>query len=184
MCVYVNAQARARTESEESCAHKWNLFCGSCKSWPTGSGGSRDQNHRHPHGQGLPSGDSYLAKFWTKLNLHADCISKKSRCISSCKRKYMLCMDLSQSFPASGSFPMSQLFASGSQSIGGSASASVLPMNIQSSFSLGLTDMLQSMGVTKCQTQRLNDNSSEFMLKMELESRFGWFGVLPYWSNS
>ena len=36
-----------------------------------------------------------------------------------------------QSFPASGSFPMSQLFSSGSQSIGASASASVLPMNIQ-----------------------------------------------------
>ena len=36
-----------------------------------------------------------------------------------------------QSFPASGSFPMSQFFASGSQSIGVSASASVLPMNIQ-----------------------------------------------------
>ena len=36
-----------------------------------------------------------------------------------------------QSFPASGSFPMSQLFASGGQSIGVSASASVLPMNIQ-----------------------------------------------------
>ena len=53
-------------------------------------------------------------------------------------------MDLSQSFPASGSFPMSRLFASGSQSIG--ASASVFPMNIQSSFSLGSTDMLQSMG--------------------------------------
>ena len=35
-----------------------------------------------------------------------------------------------QSFPASGSFPMSQLFASGGQSIGASASASVLPMNI------------------------------------------------------
>ena len=35
-----------------------------------------------------------------------------------------------QSFPASGSFPMSQLFASGGQSIGVSASASVLPMNI------------------------------------------------------
>ena len=33
--------------------------------------------------------------------------------------------------PASGSFPMSQLFASGSQSIGASSSASVLPMNIQ-----------------------------------------------------
>ena len=35
-----------------------------------------------------------------------------------------------QSFPASGSFPMSQFFASGGQSIGASASASVLPMNI------------------------------------------------------
>ena len=36
-----------------------------------------------------------------------------------------------QSFPASGSFPISQFFASGGQSIGTSASASVLPMNIQ-----------------------------------------------------
>ena len=39
-----------------------------------------------------------------------------------------------QSFPASGSFPMSQFFASGGQSIGASASASVLPMNIQDDF--------------------------------------------------
>ena len=44
-----------------------------------------------------------------------------------------------QSFPASGSFQMSQLFASGGQSIGASASASVLPMNIQGWFPLGLT---------------------------------------------
>ena len=44
-----------------------------------------------------------------------------------------------QSFPASGSFPMSQLFASVDQSIGVSASASVLPMNIQDWFPLGLT---------------------------------------------
>ena len=44
-----------------------------------------------------------------------------------------------QSFPASGFFAMSLLFASGSQSIGASASASVLPMNIQDWFSLGLT---------------------------------------------
>ena len=36
-----------------------------------------------------------------------------------------------QSFPASGSFPVSRLFTSGGQSIGASASASVLPMNIQ-----------------------------------------------------
>ena len=42
-----------------------------------------------------------------------------------------------QSFPASGSFPMSQFFSSGGQSIGASASASVLPMNIWDCFSLG-----------------------------------------------
>ena len=42
-----------------------------------------------------------------------------------------------QSFPSSGSFPRSQLFASGAQSIGVSASASVLPMNIQDWFPLG-----------------------------------------------
>ena len=44
-----------------------------------------------------------------------------------------------QSFPASGSFPMSQLFTSGGQSIGVSASASLLPMYIQDWFSLGGT---------------------------------------------
>ena len=43
-----------------------------------------------------------------------------------------------QSFPASGSFPISQLFTSGGQSIGVSASTSVLPMNIQDWFPLGL----------------------------------------------
>ena len=47
-----------------------------------------------------------------------------------------------QSFPASGSFPMSQLFVSGGQSIGVSASASVLPMNIQGWFPLGLTSLI------------------------------------------
>ena len=43
-----------------------------------------------------------------------------------------------QSFPASGSFPMSQFFTSGGQRIGVSASASVLPMNMQGWFTLGL----------------------------------------------
>ena len=49
---------------------------------------------------------------------------------------------LLQSFPTSGSFPVSQLFPSGSQSIGASASASVLPMSIQGSFPLGWTDLI------------------------------------------
>ena len=47
-----------------------------------------------------------------------------------------------QSFPASGSFQISQLFASGGQSIGVSASTSVLPMNIQDWFPLGLTSWI------------------------------------------
>ena len=52
------------------------------------------------------------------------------------------------SFPASGSFPMSQFFTSGGQIIGVSASASVLPMNIQDWFPLGWTGWisLQSKG--------------------------------------
>ena len=54
----------------------------------------------------------------------------------------------SQFFPASESFQMSQLFASGGQSTGFSASASVLPMNIQGWFPLGWTGwiFLQSKG--------------------------------------
>ena len=47
-----------------------------------------------------------------------------------------------QSFPVSGSFPMSQLFASGGQRIGNSASASVFPLNIQSWLSLRLTGLI------------------------------------------
>ena len=56
-----------------------------------------------------------------------------------------------QSFPASGSFSMSQFFASGRQSIGGSASASIPPMNIQDWFPLGLTGWvsLQSKGLSR-----------------------------------
>ena len=56
-----------------------------------------------------------------------------------------------QSFPASGSFPMSQLFASGGQSIGASASASVLPMNTQDWSPLGWTSWisLQSTGLSR-----------------------------------
>ena len=56
-----------------------------------------------------------------------------------------------QSFPASGSFPVSQFFASGGQSIGASASTSVLRMNIQDWFPLGLTGWvsLQSKGLSR-----------------------------------
>ena len=56
-----------------------------------------------------------------------------------------------QSFPASGSFQMSQFFTSGGQSIGASASASVLPMNTQDWSPLGWTGWisLQSKGLSR-----------------------------------
>ena len=67
------------------------------------------------------------------------------RIISSSVIPFSSCF---QSFPASGSFPTSQFFTSGGQSIGVSASASVLPMIIQDWFPLGLTGLifLQSKG--------------------------------------
>ena len=68
--------------------------------------------------------------------------------ISSSVISFSSCL---QCFPASGSFSMSQFFASGGQSIGVSVSASVLPMNIQDWFPLGLTGwiFLQSKGLSR-----------------------------------
>ena len=67
---------------------------------------------------------------------------------------HLICPPISscpQSFPASGSFPISWFFASGGQSIGASALASVFPMDIQGSFPLGLTGLisLQFKGLSK-----------------------------------
>ena len=59
--------------------------------------------------------------------------------ISSSSSPFFFCL---QSFPARRPFPMSRLFASGGQSIGASALAPVLPMNIQGWFSLGLTGLI------------------------------------------
>ena len=68
--------------------------------------------------------------------------------------RLVLCCTFSsclQSFPASGSFPVSQFFASGGQSIEASASASVPPMNSQDWFPLGLIGLisLQSSGLSR-----------------------------------
>ena len=67
-----------------------------------------------------------------------------------------------QSFPASGSFPVSQLFKSGDQSTGVSASASVLPLSIQGWFPLGLTwfDLLAVQGTLKSLLQHHNSKAS------------------------
>ena len=79
-----------------------------------------------------------------------------------------------QSFPVSGSFKMSQFFASGGQSIGVSASASVLPMNIQDRFPLGLTYLisLQSKGLSR-------------VFSSTTVQKHQFFGThLSLWSNS
>ena len=78
--------------------------------------------------------DSCPLSWWCYLN------------ISSSVAPFSVCL---QSFPASGSFPVSWLFTTGGQSTG--ASASVLPMNIQGRFPLGWTGWisLQSKGLSR-----------------------------------
>ena len=68
-----------------------------------------------------------------------DCSNLYSLSQWSCVAPFFSCP---QTFPASGFFPMSCLFASGGQSIGASVSAIVLPMNIQGWFPLELTGLI------------------------------------------
>ena len=79
-----------------------------------------------------------------------------------------------QSFPASGSFPVSQFFTSGGQSTGASASASVLPMNIQGWFPLGLT------GWISLWSKGLSRGFSSTTVQ-----KYQFFAIQPFlWSNS
>ena len=79
-----------------------------------------------------------------------------------------------QSFPASGSFLVSQLFASGGQSIGVSASASVLPMNIQDWFPLGWTGWIsfQSMGLSRVFSNTTVQKHQFISIQLSLLSNF------------
>ena len=72
-------------------------------------------------------------------------------CHSTISSSFISFSSCPQSLPASGSFPMSQLFAWGGQNIGVSASASVLPMNIQDWYPLGWTGWIsfQSKGLAR-----------------------------------
>ena len=75
-----------------------------------------------------------------------------------------------QSFPESGSFQMSQFFTSGGQSVGVSASASVLSMNIQDWFPLGLTGWisLQSKGLTRVFSNTTVQKHQHFSVQLSL----------------
>ena len=85
------------------------------------------QHTRLPCPSPTPGADSNLLSQWCHPTISSSVIP-----FSSCL----------QSFPASGSFPMSQPFASCGQSFGASASSSVLPVNIQSWFPLGSTGLI------------------------------------------
>ena len=88
-----------------------------------------------------------------------------------------------QSFRTSGSFPRSQFFASGGQSIGASASVSVLPMNIHDWFPLGLTGWisLQSKGLSRVfsntTVQKHQFFGAQFLYSPALTS------IHDYWKN-
>ena len=81
-----------------------------------------------------------------------------------------------QSFPASGSFPMNWLCASGGLSFGVSASASVLPMNIQDWFPLGLTGLI-CLQSTAPQFESINSSALILLRGPTLTSG------LDYWKN-
>ena len=94
--------------------------------------------------------------------------SLSGRChptISSSVIPFSSCL---QFFPASGSFPMTQFFASGGQSIEVSASASVFPINIQESFPLRWTVLIsvQSKGLSRRLLQ--HDSSKASVLQLSL----------------
>ena len=87
-----------------------------------------------------------------------------------------------QSFPASGSFPMSQFFASGGQSIGVSASASVLLINIQDWFPLGWTGWISLLcnkleSSPTPQFKSINSSALSFFYSPTLTS------IHDYWKN-
>ena len=89
-----------------------------------------------------------------------------------------------QSFPALGYFPMSQFFASGGQSIGVSVSASVLPMNIQDWFPLGLTGWIshQSKRLTRVFSNITVQRHLFFSAQLSLYSP-NLTSIHDYWKN-
>ena len=130
---------------------------------------------------------SHVRLFATTWTVHArlPCLSWSSRvcsnswpvsqwCHPRISSSVAPCSSCPQSFPASESFPVSQFFPSGGQSMGASGSASVLPMNIQSWFPLGVT------GLISLQSRRLSRVFSNTTVQ-----KHQFVGAqLSLWSNS
>ena len=120
--------------------------------WPHGL-----QHARHPFTSPTPlaCSNSCPSSRWRHPTISSSVVS-----FSSCLR----------SFLASGSFQMSQFFASGGQSIGVSASASVLPMYIQDWFPLGFTGwiFLQSKGLSRVFSNNTDQKHQLFGTQLSL----------------
>ena len=112
--------------------------------------------------------DSCLLSWWCHPTISSSVIP-----FSSCP----------QSFPASGSFPVSQPFPSGGQSIGASASASVLPMNIQGLFPFRIDwlDLLAVQGTLKSLLQHHNSKAS--ILRCSAFFIVQLTSIHDYWKN-
>ena len=140
----------------------WRWWCSVAKLCPTLC------NFIWPHCStaGFPGFDYHLEFAQT----HVHC----QWCHPTISSSVVPCSSCPQSFPVSTSFPMSQFFASSGQIIGASAAASVLLMNIQGWFPLGLTGLisLQSKGLS-----RIFSNTTV--------QKHQFFGAQPsLWSNS
>ena len=108
------------------------------------------------------------------LGVYSDLMSIESMMPSNYPSSAIPFSSCPQSFPASGSFPVTQFFTSGGQSIGVSASASVFPMNIQGWFPLGLTGLISllSKGLSR-------------VFSITTVRKHQFYGAQPsLWSNS
>ena len=142
---------------------------------------------------------------WTAAHQASPSITNFRACSNSCPWSQWCYLTISssvlpfsciQSFPASGSFPMSQFFTSGGQSTGVSALASVLPMSIQNWFPLELTSLisLQSKGLSRVFSRTIAQKHQFFDTQLSLWSnsnihrcswkkhRFDWMEYEYEWS--
>ena len=101
----------------------------------------KDREAWHAAVHGVAKSRTRLSN-WTELRVWSNSCPLSQWCHPTISSSVVPFSSRLQSFPASGSFPMSGLFTSGDQSIGASASASVFPMNIQGWFPLELIGLI------------------------------------------
>ena len=151
-------QTRTGTKRKNSALNTWSVRFSSlaqlCPTlWPHGLQHARPPC---PSPAPRPCSNSCLLSWWCHPNIASSVVPFSSHL---------------QSFPSSGSFQMSQFFISGGQSIGVSASASVLPMNTQDWYPLGWTGWisLQSKGLSRVFSNTTVQKHQFFGAKLSLQ---------------